>query len=311
MTNTNLPKPLRGIIPPLISPLIDSDTLDREGLERLIEHVIAGGVHGIFILGTTGEAQSLSYRLRGELIRETCRLVNGRLPVLVGITDTSIVESLNLAKKAADCGAAAVVSAAPYFYALAQPEIIAFYTRLTDELPLPLFLYNIPACTKVSFSPATIRTLAENPKIAGLKDSSANGAYFQLVCNEMKDNKDFSLLVGPEEMMAEAVLMGAHGGVNGGANMFPWLYVQLYEAARARDFEKIGNLQEKVLDISRSIYNVGKYAPNYIRGIKCVLSLMGICSDVLAEPFFHFLPKEREMVLMAVEKMNLGVKLKY
>jgi len=309
--NTPLPRPLRGIIPPLVTPLLDTDTLDREGLEKLIEHVVAGGVHGAFILGTTGEAQSLSYRLRGELIREACRLVKGRIPVLVGITDTSIVESLALAKRAADCGAAAVVSAPPYYYTPAQPEVIAFYTRLTVELPLPLLLYNVPAYTKVSFSPATIRTLAENPKIVGLKDSSADGAYFQLVCNEMKDDKDFSLLVGPEEMTAEAVLMGAHGGVNGGANMFPWIYVQLYEAAVARDFDKIMSLQDKVLHISRSIYNIGQCGSNCSRGIKCVLSLMGICSDVLAEPFCHFLPQERETAFNAVEKMNLGVCLKY
>jgi dihydrodipicolinate synthase/N-acetylneuraminate lyase len=309
--NTHLPRPLRGIIPPLVTPLLDTDTLDREGLEKLIEHVIAGGVHGIFILGTTGEAQSLSYHLRGDLIRDACRLVNGRVPVLVGITDTSIVESLTLAKRAADCGAAAVVSAPPYFYAPAQPEIITFYTHLTDELPLPLFLYNIPACTKVSFSPATIRTLADNPKIIGFKDSSADGAYFQLVCNEMKANKDFSLLMGPEEMMAEAVLMGAHGGVNGGANMFPWIYVQLYEAAVAKDFDKINNLQDIVLNISRSLYTVGQYGSSYLKGIKCTLNLMGICSDVLADPFYYFLPKERQMVYDAVENLNLGVNLKY
>ena len=127
----------------------------------------------------------------------------------------------------------------------------------------------------------------------------------------MKDNKDFSLLVGPEEMMAEAVLMGAHGGINGGANMFPRIYVRLYEAAVARDFGKINNPQDKVLNISRSLYNVGQYGSSYLKGIKCVLSLMGICSDILAEPFCHFLPKERQMVFNAVEKMNLGVNLKY
>ncbi|MDR3329087.1 MAG: dihydrodipicolinate synthase family protein, partial [Prevotellaceae bacterium] len=74
--------PLRGVIPPLVTPLADSDTLDVAGLERLVEHVVGGGVHGVFILGTTGEAQSLSYRLRGELVAHTCRLVRGRVPVL-------------------------------------------------------------------------------------------------------------------------------------------------------------------------------------------------------------------------------------
>ena len=91
MENT-LKKPMTGIIPPLVTPLLDNDKLDIDGLERLIERLIKGGVHGLFILGTTGEAQSISYRLRHEMIKETCRINAGRLPVLVCISDTSIVE---------------------------------------------------------------------------------------------------------------------------------------------------------------------------------------------------------------------------
>ncbi|WP_303660827.1 dihydrodipicolinate synthase family protein, partial [uncultured Duncaniella sp.] len=100
--NTSFRSPLSGIIPPLVTPLLDNDTLDVASLENLIEHLIAGGVHGLFILGTTGEEQSLSYRLRKEMIHEACRINNGRLPLLACITDTSIVESINLAKVAAD-----------------------------------------------------------------------------------------------------------------------------------------------------------------------------------------------------------------
>src|SRR5688572_23145391 len=100
---------IRGMIPPLVTPLSDHDSLDREGLERLLEHVIDGGVDGIFILGTTGEAPSLSYRLRRELTQATCSIVNKRIPVLVGVTDTSAVESSRLAAWASECGADAVV----------------------------------------------------------------------------------------------------------------------------------------------------------------------------------------------------------
>ena len=98
-----LKSPLSGIIPPLVTPLNSNDSLDIAGLERLIEHLIAGGVHGLFILGTTGEEQSLSYHLRHAMIRETCRINNGRLPVLVCITDTSNDESNRLLNFVADC----------------------------------------------------------------------------------------------------------------------------------------------------------------------------------------------------------------
>src|SRR5580693_5577452 len=107
--------PLTGIVPPMVTPLRGRDELDLLGLERLVEHILSGGVSGLFILGTTGEGPSLSYQLRRELIRRVCKQVNHRVPILVGITDTAFVESVNLARSAADYGAAAVVLAPPYY----------------------------------------------------------------------------------------------------------------------------------------------------------------------------------------------------
>src|SRR5438552_9112642 len=103
--NRSQKEPLQGIVPPLITPLRSRDELDIPGLERLIEHVLSGGVHGIFILGTSGEAPSLSYRLRRELISRACKLVNGRVPILVGITDTALVEAHAVASHHAGAGA--------------------------------------------------------------------------------------------------------------------------------------------------------------------------------------------------------------
>src|SRR6266566_1169377 len=128
---------LQGIIPPMITPLKARDELDHPGLERLIEHVLGGGVHGLFILGTSGEAPSLSYRLRRELIERVCRQVAGRVPVLVGITDTALVELLNLARHAANAGAQALVLSAPYYFPPGQPELLEFLELLLPELPLP------------------------------------------------------------------------------------------------------------------------------------------------------------------------------
>ena len=106
MSISTLTRPLRGVVSPLITPLEDIDVLDRSGLEKLIEHVIRGGVSGIFLLGTSGEGPALSYRLRSELIKSTCKQGRGRVPVLVGITDTAYIESLHIAEIAAEAGAA-------------------------------------------------------------------------------------------------------------------------------------------------------------------------------------------------------------
>ena len=300
MENT-LKKPMTGIIPPLVTPLLDNDKLDIDGLERLIERLIKGGVHGLFILGTTGEAQSISYRLRHEMIKETCRINAGRLPVLVCISDTSIVESIHLAHVGAECGASAVVSAPPYYFAPGQPELAEFYEDLIPQLPLPIFLYNMPSHTKVNFAPATIQRIARNPQVVGFKDSSANAVYFQSVMYVMKDRPDFAMLVGPEEITA--VLLGGHGGINGGANMFPELYVDLYNAALARDMETVSRLQPLVMQISSSIYTVGQHGSSYLKGLKCALSLLGVCDDFVAAPFHRFNAPEREKIRKALEAL--------
>lgn len=305
-----LKKPLTGIIPPLVTPLLDNDKLDIDGLERLIEHLIKGGVHGLFILGTTGEAQSISYNLRHEMIKETCRINAGRLPVLVCISDTSIVESINLARMGAECGADAVVSAPPYYFAPGQPELAEFYEDLIPQLPLPIFLYNMPSHTKVNFAPATIQRIARNPQVAGFKDSSANAVYFQSVMYAMRERPDFAMLVGPEEITAECVLLGGHGGINGGANMFPELYVNLYNAALARDMETVNKLQPLVMQISSSIYTVGQHGSSYLKGLKCALSLLGICDDFVAAPFHRFHTPEREKIRMALEALPFCPELK-
>ena len=282
-------KPLSGIIPPLVTPLTDNETLDTESLERLIEHLIAGGVHGLFILGTTGEEQSLSYSVRKRMIQESARINHGRLPLLVCVTDTSIVESIRLAHLAADAGADAVVSAPPYYFATGQPELAQFYEELVPQLPLPVFLYNMPSHVKVSFAPDTVHRIAQNPQVVGFKDSSANAVYFQSVLYKMRDRKDFAMLVGPEEITGECVLLGAHGGINGGANMFPELYVGMYEAARDGHLARVLELQQLVMQISSTIYTVGKHGSSYLKGLKCALSLLGIINDdFVASPFYKF-----------------------
>lgn len=300
----NLPK-YHGIIPPLVTPLRARDELDISGLERLIEHTIGGGVHGLFILGTTGEGPSLSYRLRKELIERTCQLVKGRVPVLVGITDTAFIESVNVAKWSAEAGASAVVLAPPYYLPEAQIELQEYLDHLVPELPLPLFLYNMPALTKVTFEVETVRRAMDNPRIVGLKDSSGNLTYYHRVAALLSHRPDWSLLIGPEELLADSIYAGGHGGVSGGANAFPSVYVKVFEAAAAGDLEKARDLQRQILQISESLYRIGRHPSAIIKGIKCALSLLGICDDFMAEPFHRFREAEREKVREALSRLNL------
>lgn len=295
----------RGIFVPMITPLRDRDTLDVAGLERLIEHILSGGVHGLFVLGTTGEAPSLSYRLRRELIERTCRLVGGRVPVLAGITDTAFVESVALAHFAAGAGAQALVLSAPYYFPNSQPELIEYIEHLAPELPLPLFLYNMPTHTKTVFEVETVRRAMQIPNLAGLKDSSADMTYFRQLVLLRRERPDLSLFIGSEELLAEAVLLGGQGGVCGGANLCPRLYVELYEAAAAGRLERVAELHTQVMRLSSMLYHVGRHSSAYIKGLKCALRELGICDDFMAEPFHRFREEERARVRACLSELGI------
>jgi len=303
MTSTPQPDPLyRGIVPPLVTPLDDRDKLDCPGTRRLLEHVIQGGVSGIFILGTTGEAPSLSYRLRRDFIQLVTETVAQRVPVLVGITDTSLVESLRLAEFAEAAGADAAVLSTPYYFPAGQTELIQYIADIVDSLPLPLMLYNMPSLTKIWFEIDTLRTLTQHEQIVGVKDSSGDLQYFQQLLQLKAMRPDWSMLIGPEHLTAEAVCMGADGGVNGGANIYPQLFVDLYQAALSGNAHQVDVLSQRV-DRLQQIYAVGKYASRFIKATKCALSIHGICSDHMAEPFNHFMPPQRAQVKEILARM--------
>ena len=302
-----LPRPLRGIIPPIVTPLMDRDSLDLTACEGLVESMIAGGVSGIFALGTTGEAPGLSYRLRRELLSYVCRFVNGRVPVLAGITDTSIVESLAMACHAAKAGAAGLVLAPPYYYRNDQDELLRYVQRLVPELPLPVYLYNIPVHTKTHFAPATVRAAAELAGVYGVKDSSGDMGYFRELIAAVADVPDFSVLCGPEEMLAEAIAMGAHGGISGGSNLAPRLYVELYRAAVAGDARRTRELQAIVMEISRRVYHAGSGDSAYLRGMKCAMSLLGRCRNVMAEPHEPFGSELTEEIGNGLKEIRRGI----
>ncbi len=297
-------KTLSGIVPPMITPLRDRDELDIAGMERLVERILGGGVHGLFILGTSGEGPGLSYRLRREVIQHVCKQVRGRVPVLVGITDTAFTESITIARFAADAGAQAVVSAGPYYLPVAQPELLDYVNRLTQDQPLPLFIYNMPQLTKVHFEPETLRQLSHLEKIVGLKDSSADLAYFDKLVALKKLRPDWSVLVGPEHLLAETMRRGGDGGVNGGANFYPQLFVELFDAMKSGDLDRASALQEKLLQLG-NIYSVGQHASAVIKGMKCACSLLGICDDLMAEPFERFNAPEREKIRAVLESLEL------
>lgn len=282
----------RGIITAMVTPLKNQTTLDRAGLERLIEHLLAGGVHGLFPLGTTGEAPALPIELRYEMVELTCKQVAGRVPVIVGVTDTSLVTATRFAQRAKDCGAAAVATAPPYYYSLTQYEILHYCENLASHAGIPLLLYNAPGNTNHSLDVDTVRHASQIENIVGLKDSGMSMSYFHTVRAAVARRQDFTLLVGPEELLAECVLFGGHGGMAAGSNVYPRLYVDLFNAAAAADMPCVLRLHEEALAFGRAIY----HGNNPLRGMKRALEFLNICSSVLTEPLTSFTCEESAAV---------------
>lgn len=297
-------RPLRGIIPPLATPLAGRDQLDRAALERLVERLVAGGVHGLFILGTCGEAAALSVRLRREVVERVTRQVAGRIPVLVGVSDTSLGDAIAAAQHAADAGADAIVATTPYYVPLEQAELLEFFRTLHDESPLPLYLYSMPGLTKTWISLEVIRAAMDLPNVHGLKDSSGDLGYFREVAGELHRRPDWSLLVGPEGLMVDTLALGGHGCVGGGANVWPQLFVGLYDAVTRGDLAEVERLQQQLNALS-IIYSDGQYGACAIRGIKCALSILGICDEQMAAPFRPSPPEQRAAI--AARLAELGV----
>ncbi|MFP5207891.1 MAG: dihydrodipicolinate synthase family protein [Acidobacteriota bacterium] len=283
---------LHGIITAMVTPLKDQQTLDRAGLERLIEHLIAGGVHGLFPLGTTGEAAALPHELRYEMVEIVCRQAAGRVPVVVCVTDNSLVEATRLAHKAKECGAVAVSSAPPFYYAITQDEILRYFEKLAHDAGMPVLLYNAPGKAHHTIEPATVQRAAEIENIIGIKDSRLNMVYFHEVRARLAARKDFTLLIGPEELLAECVLFGGHGGMAGGSNVYPRLFVELYNAAAAGDIARVNSIHQQAMAFCRAIY----HGNNPLCGLKYGLSCLGICSAVLTEPLTDYAASERAAV---------------
>ena len=289
----------------MVTPLDAKRRLDKKGTRNMVRHLLKGGVDGIFLLGTTGEGPHLSYAVREELVKTVCGLVKGRVPVLVGITETDLDDAVAFAAKCKAYGAAAVVAAPPYYFKLTQAECVAWFAEMADRLPLPLVVYDMPAHTDTIIEPATIAKLAAHPNIIAMKDSSSIIALFNKFRIALEPFADkFSLFMGPDEAMGEAVLLGADGGVCTGANLWPAQFKAMYLAAKAGDVEKVRSLQRFTTTSSYLLYGLGQGQIGFLKGVKCALAEMGLIQNVLAAPFEPFSGRELVPVRTALRRLR-------
>jgi dihydrodipicolinate synthase/N-acetylneuraminate lyase len=278
-------KTVSGIIPPLVTPMTSDLKFDKDAYSRLIEHVIEGGVHGLFIIGTNGECASLSADIRKQAIETAAKVSSGRAPVFVNISTSSYLETLQLADISAKSGADYVVLSPPFYFTMAQAELVRYFERIAGESSLPLFLYNAPQYTHNEITTETVAQLESNKNIAGIKDSSGDIKYIKQILNQRQDEK-FSILIGYEMIMGECILMGCNGGVNGGGNVFPKLFVNMYRAASDKNLEEMEKWQSLIRKVYHNLYEVHDSPMGIIMGLKYALSRKGIMDGNMAMPVY-------------------------
>jgi 4-hydroxy-tetrahydrodipicolinate synthase len=280
---------LGGVMPALVSPLNPDGTVDPEGTRRLIDHVIDGGVSGVVALGSTGESATLGRSQRRALVSAVAEAIGGRVPLIVGVTQVDLDSAQEEIRAAAEFGAAAVLVTPPYYAPPDQTTILEFYRRLAAQTSVPILIYNIPMYVKVSVEPSTVRTLALEGTVVGMKDSSGNFVYYTRVLATMRDVPAFRLFMGNEMLLMSALLMGASGTICATANVAPRLMCSLLEHVRSGELDLARAEQFEVVDLITGLM-VGGLPVGY----KAALGLMGICQPHVAAPSHGLNPQQEE-----------------
>ena len=292
MTTSNSPRILKGVVPPVCTPFTADYQVDESSLRRLINHLIDGGVHGLFILGSTSEVAYLTDKNRAEVIRITMDEVKGRVPVVVGAIDTTTLRVIEHVKTAVAAGVEGIVITAP-FYVRTHPAEIANHFRLIKKAcpNTPIYAYDIPiAVNGVKLDLGTLLTLAKEGVIHGVKDSSGNDAGIRAVILGIQklNLKEFVVLTGSELTVDSALMFGADGVIPGIGNIDPAGYVKIYDLVQKGDFAAARKEQERLFEMF-GLVDVGAAdrmgrGSSAIGAFKAGLKLLGIIEDARTAP---------------------------
>lgn len=270
---------LQGIVPPVVTPLNEDFSVDRASLRKVVRHLLGGGVHGLFVLGSTSEVVFLDERQRADVLATIAEENNGRVPMVAGVIDTTTDRVIAHARQAKALGAQGLVVTAPFYTRTSQAETMDHFRMIRDAVDLPILAYDLPVCVHIKLERQTLRTLAAEGVICALKDSSGDDGNLRMVMRDFIGQPDFRVLTGSETTVDYALLGGAHGCVPGLGNVDPAGYVRLYEAARAGDWVQARREQERLIELFQIVFQgVPDTSPNAsgVGGFKSALQLMGV-----------------------------------
>lgn len=267
----------------MVTPVTAAGELDVPAVRRIVEHLCAGGVHGVFVLGTTGEAPFIPAALRDQLVQKTVERVRGRALVYAGISTDSVPESVAAGNKYFTFGVDAVVAHAPARFENRPQEALQFFSELAAQLQGDFIVYNIPLTTRFSLPIALCKETAGRPRVIGIKDSENDAVRMVELLRELGDKKDFSVFIGTGPLMAKGLLLGAEGIVPSVGNLAPALCRELYDSAVRGDVTGTEALHRKLMAIS-GVYQNGRTLTQSLVALKAAMNWLGLCDPFMLPP---------------------------
>lgn len=297
---------LKGIIPPILTPMNADETVNLGELRNQIERMLEGGVHGIFPVGTNGEGYILSEEEKIEVLRATIEQVNGRVPVYAGTGCISTRDTIRMSKKAEELGADVLSIITPSFALASQKELYDHYVEVAKNVNIPIVLYNIPARTGNKLLPETVAKLAKDvDNIMGAKDSSGDWDNLLAYINLTKDlDKDFRVLSGNDSLILPCLEAGGAGGIAGCANVYPHVMASIYDLFKEGKLEEAKTAQDSIASF-RAVFKYGN--PNTV--VKKAVSLLGYPVGDCRRPF-NYLVEEgvEELKKVLADNKDKGMK---
>jgi len=260
---------LHGMFPAIPTSLTEAGQLDVAKLEVLIEANLAGGAKGLAPVGGTGEFTALSAAVRLEIVRETVRIVNGRVPVVAGVVSPGWAEAVDHGNAFKEAGADALLLVTPFYVIPSQQGVIDYFRAYRKTVDLPLVYYDVPARTSFVTTVETLKTLGEDGTIIGAKICNTDAYYFNRLSSAIGDR--IALLSGDDMMYAIHIMYGAKGGILASAPMLPAYWTQIHDTLVDGNYAEGIALHRKLLPTFAALFN--EVNPGPLKAMMAQLSL--------------------------------------
>ncbi|MCJ7544625.1 MAG: dihydrodipicolinate synthase family protein [Phycisphaerae bacterium] len=296
----------RALIVPMVTPVTEAGELDDRGLRRVVDHLLAGGVDGVFVAGTTGESASLSVEMRSRLVASAVEKVAGRAGVYASISGNNLPESLAAAREFLAMGVDALVAHLPSYFTLSDQEQYEYFKTLLDKINGPLIIYNIPQTTNIAMTVDVLKRLADHPNAAGVKDSATDPTHLAELLKRLSRREDFTIFVGNTALASKGLSQGAAGFVPSAGNLAPTLCRHLYEAVKTADWSR-AKRHQAALDALGGVYQGGRSLGQSIAALKALMHEASLCGPSVLPPLQPVNAPQRKLMLDSMKAQGLSL----